>query len=74
MTSGRCWPSTADEERYSPKSPSSSMAVNSSELNTKVSAFSLVHIEVYGMEESYRERWREETSRVPPMLEVMGRL
>ena len=40
VTSGRCWPSAADEEWYSPKRPSSTVAVN--ELNTKVSAFSLV--------------------------------
>ena len=39
MTSGRCWPSAADEEWYSSKRPSSTVAVNSSELNTKVSAF-----------------------------------
>ena len=38
VTSGRCWPSAADEEWYSPKRPSSTVAVNSSELNTKVSA------------------------------------
>ena len=37
VTFGRCWPSAADEERYSPKRPSSTVAVN--ELNTKVSAF-----------------------------------
>ena len=40
VTSGRCWPSAADEEWYSPKRPSSTVAVN--ELNTKVSHFSLV--------------------------------
>ena len=34
---GCCWPSAADEEWYSPKRPSSTVAVN--ELNTKVSAF-----------------------------------
>ena len=39
VTFGRCWPSAADEEWYSPKSPSSTVAVN--ELNTKVSAFFL---------------------------------
>ena len=39
VTSGRCWPSAADEEWYSLKRPSSTVAVNSSELNTKVSAF-----------------------------------
>ena len=44
VTSRRCWPSAADEECYSSKRPSSTVAVNSSELNTKVSAiFSLVH-------------------------------
>ena len=37
LTFGRCWPSAADEEWYSPKRPSSTVAVN--ELNTKVSAF-----------------------------------
>ena len=37
MTFGRCWPSAADEEWYSPKRSSSTVAVN--ELNTKVSAF-----------------------------------
>ena len=41
---GRCWPSAADEECYSPKRPSSTVAVN--ELNTKVSAFFL-NISVY---------------------------
>ena len=41
VTSGRCWPSAADEEWYSPKRPSSTVTVNSSELNTKVSAFFL---------------------------------
>ena len=42
VTSGRCWPSAADEEGYSPKRPSSTVAVyNNSELNTKVSAFFL---------------------------------
>ena len=33
------WPSAADEEWYSPKRPSSTVAVNSSELNTTVSAY-----------------------------------
>ena len=42
VTFGRCWPSAADEEWYSPKRPSSTVAVyNNSELNTKVSAFFL---------------------------------
>ena len=42
VTFGRCWPSAAEEEWYSPKRPSSTVAVyNNSELNTKVSAFSL---------------------------------
>ena len=41
VTSGRCWPSAADEEWYSPKRPSSTVAVN--ELNTKVSHFSLAY-------------------------------
>ena len=47
MTSGRCWPSAADEEWYSPKRPSSTVAVNSSGLNTKVSAFSIVYTQRY---------------------------
>ena len=38
---GHCWPSAADEEWHSTKRPSSTVAVNSSELNTKASAFSL---------------------------------
>ena len=38
VTSGRCWPSAADEEWYSPKRPSSTVAINSSGLNAKVSA------------------------------------
>ena len=42
VSSGRSWPSAADEW-YSPKRPSSTLAVDSNELNTKVSAFSLVH-------------------------------
>ena len=42
VTSGHCRPSAADEEWYSQKRPSSTVSVNSSELNTKVSAFSLV--------------------------------
>ena len=41
VISGRCWPSAADEEWYSPKRPYSTVAVNRSELNTKVSAFPL---------------------------------
>ena len=41
VTSGRHWPSAADEEWYSPKRPSSTVAVNSSELKTKVIVFSL---------------------------------
>ena len=39
VTSGHCWPSAADEEWYSLKRPSSTVAVNRSELNAKVSAF-----------------------------------
>ena len=39
VTSGGSWPSSADEKWYSPKRPSSTEAVNSSELNTKESAF-----------------------------------
>ena len=46
MTSGCCLPSAANEEWYSPKRPSSTVAVNSSELNTKVSAFSLVLVSI----------------------------
>ena len=38
-TSGHCWPSAADETWYFTKRPSSTVAVNSSGLNTKVSAF-----------------------------------
>ena len=41
MTSGCCWSSAADEEWYSPKRPSSTVAINSSELNTWVSALFL---------------------------------
>ena len=41
VTSVRCWPSAADGEWYSLKRPSSTVAVSSSELNTKVSAFFL---------------------------------
>ena len=43
VTSGRCWPSAADEEWHSPKRPSSTVTVNSSGLNTKLSAFSPVY-------------------------------
>ena len=43
MTSGCCWPSAADEEWYSPKRPSSTVAVNSSEPNTKASALFLCY-------------------------------
>ena len=39
VISGRCWPSAADEEWHSPKRPYSTLAVNRSELNTKLSAF-----------------------------------
>ena len=39
VTSGHCWPSAADEEWYSLKRPSSTVAVNRGELNAKVSAF-----------------------------------
>ena len=42
MISGRCWSSAADEEWYSPKRPSNTVAVNSSGLNAKVSTFFLV--------------------------------
>ena len=38
VTSGCCWPSAADEERYSSKRHSSTVAVNSHGLNTKASA------------------------------------
>ena len=42
VTSGHCWPSAADEEWYSLKGPSSTVTVNSSEFNTKLS-FSIVY-------------------------------
>ena len=57
MTSGCCWPSAADEEWYSPKRPSSTVAVNISELNTKVSAFPVettsAAVVEYGVMKSY---------------------
>ena len=43
VTSELCWLSAADEEWYSPKRPSGTVAVNSSEVNTKVSAFFSLH-------------------------------
>ena len=39
VISGRCWPSAADEEWYSPKRLYSTVAANRNELNAKVSAF-----------------------------------
>ena len=41
VTSGHCWPNAADEEWHSPKRASSTVTVNSNELNTKVSALFL---------------------------------